>query len=511
MEEVEEIYDFVPCGLFQTSANEVIQKANSTFLSWLGYTQEEVVKKKKWTDFLTMGSKIYHQTHFTPLLNMQGKVEEINFEMRKKDGEKLSVLVNAHLIRKENDSVEVVYYSIYRFTQRKQYEIELLKAKQQISTQNEELHASKEELKMNVEELQAIQNTLAEQNIELEKTVRTLVETQDQLIQSEKLASLGQLIANIAHEINTPLGAIRSSADSIEVILLDTLPNFPQFIKKLDDQTLFEFNEFIAVSDEKIDKLTSRQKRVIKYELIDKLDELAISETEELATIILDMNMQEEQALFMNLLKIDYPNEIIKELFQTAFQLSTIVRSNQTIKEATSRAAKTVFALKNYVGQDHTEEKTNVNLQETLETTITLYHNQTKVGIDVIRKFDENIRFLGYPDEIMQVWTNLIHNAIQAMNGKGKLIITTKNSETQNQQKTVLVSIQDTGTGIPIKIQDKIFDAFFTTKPIGEGSGLGLDITKKIIEKHNGKIWFETQEGIGTTFFIEIPITDNHK
>ena len=105
----------------------------------------------------------------------------------------------------------------------------------------------------------------------------------------------------------------------------------------------------------------------------------------------------------------------------------------------------------------------------------------------------------------MQVWTNLIHNAIQAMKGKGELIVSTKTIEKQGN-KMVLVSIQDTGSGIPIKIQDRVFDAFFTTKPIGKGSGLGLDITRKIIDKHDGKIWFETEEGIGTTFFIEIPL-----
>ncbi len=500
-EEETGIYDFAPCGFFQTSESEIIQRVNSTLLNWLNYTQEEVLRKKKWTDFLTMGSKIYHNTHFTPLLNMQGELEEINFEMRKKNGEKLSVLVNARLTRKENNSVDVVYYSVYRFTQRKQYEIELLKAKQQINDQNEELRASEEELKQNLEELQSTQEELQRQKVEVENAYKELQSTQDQLIQSEKMASLGQLVANIAHEINTPLGAIRSSADSIEVILLETLPNYPAFIKKLDDKTLSDFNEFIKVSAQKVDKLNSRQKRSAKYDLIDELEELVIPNSGEMADVILDMNMQEEKKLFMNLLQIDYPNEIIKELFQTAFQLSTIIRSNQTIKEATNRASKTVFALKNFARQDHTEEKSEINLTQTIETTLALYQNQIKQGIDVIRDLEEISPFLGYPDELMQVWTNLIHNAIQAMKNKGSLTISTK-----KQEDKVIISIQDTGGGIPKEIQDKIFDAFFTTKIAGEGSGLGLDITKKIIDKHNGKIWFESKEGSGTTFFVEIPI-----
>ncbi|WP_338760834.1 ATP-binding protein [Bernardetia sp. ABR2-2B] len=371
----------------------------------------------------------------------------------------------------------------------------------EIQEKNEELQASEEELRQNLEELQTTQEQLQNQKEEIENAYKQLQSTQQQLIQSEKMASLGQLVANIAHEINTPLGAIRSSADSIETILLKTLSDFSDFIKKLDTQTLSYFDEFVALSTQKIDIFSSKQKRRAKYALIDKLEELEIENDEFYADVIMEMNMQDEKELFMKLLQSNNSEELKTEVFDTALRLSNIIKSNQTIKEATNRAAKTVFALKNFARQDHSEEKTEVNLNQTLETTLTLYYNQTKVGIDVIRNLEEMPSFLGYPDELMQVWTNLIHNAIQAMKGKGELSIAT-----QNKQDKVVVSIQDTGGGIPIEIQDKIFDAFFTTKVVGEGSGLGLDITRKIIEKHNGKIWFETQEGVGTTFFVEIPI-----
>ncbi|WP_291722791.1 PAS domain S-box protein [Bernardetia sp.] len=341
---------------------------------------------------------------------------------------------------------------------------------------------------------------LSQQKENIEKAFNELQTTQTQLIQAEKMASLGQLIANIAHEINTPLGAIRSSAMSIEEILGKTLPQLPSFIKQLDDDLLHSFNEFVNESIQKTDLLSTREKRTFKYDLIEQLEGMKIDNAERYADLIVDMNMHKESHLFVPFMKSDNTEEILK----TAFNLSSIVRSNKTIRTATDRAAKIVFALKNYARQDQTGEKAKVNINESIETTLTLYHNQIKHGIDVTRDLDEIPEFMGYPDELVQVWTNIIHNALQAMNHKGRLFI-----QSSVQGNNVLVAIQDTGGGIPKEVQGKIFDAFFTTKAAGQGSGLGLDITKKIIEKHNGRIWFASLEGVGTTFFIEIPLTNN--
>jgi signal transduction histidine kinase len=109
-----------------------------------------------------------------------------------------------------------------------------------------------------------------------------------------------------------------------------------------------------------------------------------------------------------------------------------------------------------------------------------------------------------YPDELNQVWTNLIQNAIQAMDAKGKMFI-----KVYEQDNHVVASFTDTGHGIPDEIKNKIFNAFFTTKPIGKGTGLGLDIVRKIIEKHKGKIDFESTIEVGTTFRVWLPIERN--
>ncbi|WP_291722797.1 PAS domain S-box protein [Bernardetia sp.] len=342
---------------------------------------------------------------------------------------------------------------------------------------------------------------LLQQKNEIESAYKELKSAQKQLVQAEKMASLGQLVANIAHEINTPLGAIRSSSVSIETVLIKVLPALPNFIQALDETTLSTFNKFLVKSIHKRNTLSSREKRRIKYSLVEKFETLDVWDEEFYANLITDMGMYEEKELFMPLLDSNHPEELKKQIFEMLSELSIVIRSNHTIKEATRRAAKTVFALKSFARQEHSEEKQEVHLNKTIETTLTLYNNQIKQGIDVIRKLEDIPTFLGYPDELMQVWTNIIHNAIQAMKGKGELFVSTK-----KQDDKVTVSIRDTGSGIPKEIQDRIFEAFFTTKPTGEGSGLGLDITKKVVARHDGKIWFETEEGIGTTFFIEIPL-----
>jgi signal transduction histidine kinase len=131
---------------------------------------------------------------------------------------------------------------------------------------------------------------------------------------------------------------------------------------------------------------------------------------------------------------------------------------------------------------------------------LTLYQNQLKQGVQVIRNYAKLPPVLCYPDELNQVWTNLIHNALQAMEYRGTLSI-----EVTAIDQQAKISLTDSGKGIPEEIQAKIFEPFFTTKPSGEGSGLGLDIVKKIIKKHDGQITVESQPG-RTTFNVFLPI-----
>ena len=182
-----------------------------------------------------------------------------------------------------------------------------------------------------------------------------------------------------------------------------------------------------------------------------------------------------------------------------AYNLTRLFANNQTIITSVEKASKVVFALKNYAHFDTSGNKQLVQIKNGIETVLEIYHNQLKRNIKVIRNYQDIPQIWCYPDELIQVWTNLIQNAIQAMQDRGRLTISTR-----LENRSVKVEIWDSGSGIPPDIKDRIFEPFFTTKAIGEGSGLGLHISKQIIDKHQGTIDVTSKPG-QTKFTICLP------
>ncbi|MGB3535387.1 MAG: response regulator [Microcoleaceae cyanobacterium] len=342
-----------------------------------------------------------------------------------------------------------------------------------------------------------LQKSLQDKNNELESTLKQLRKAQNHLVQSEKMAALGQLVAGIAHEINTPLGAIRSSIENITSFLSNNLEKIPQFLEQL---SLERQQELFALSRNSLKHkvpFSSKEKRKFKRTLAQLLSKENIDNSDIIADTLVDLGVYEDITDLLPLLK-DKDGE---DILNVAYQISSVEKSAQTIKIATDRAAKVVFALKTYARHDQTGVKTETNITEGIDTVLTLYHNHLKHGVEVIQNYDDQLpTLMAYADELNQVWTNLIHNALQAMNNQGTLII-----NTFQHNNHIIVQITDSGMGMTPDILSKIFDPFFTTKSAGEGSGLGLDIVKKIIKKHEGKIEVESVPG-ETTFTVTLPI-----
>lgn len=345
--------------------------------------------------------------------------------------------------------------------------------------------------------LRYLQKSLKAKNEYLEKTLQQLQNTQNQLIQSEKMAAVGQLIASIAHEINNPLGAIRSSINYVAEFLERDLEEIPQFFQKLSPERQSDFLTLLRKSKQQTLTFFPKQKRLLKKTLTRQLNSHNIANADILAAILVDIGIYDDIEIFLPLLN-DPESEII---LNTVYQIASSKKSTHTIITATERAAKVVFALKSYARYDATGKKVEANITDGIETALTLYQNQFKYGVEVVRQYEDSLpSILCYPDELNQVWTNLVHNALQAMNNKGTLTLNATRQDT-----SVLVSITDSGKGIPPEIQSRIFEPFFTTKSIGEGSGLGLYIVKNIIDKHDGTIQINSMPG-KTTFTVLLPI-----
>jgi two-component system NtrC family sensor kinase len=273
----------------------------------------------------------------------------------------------------------------------------------------------------------------------LKKTLADLKASQNQLVQTEKMSSLGVLAAGIAHEINNPISYITSNFDSLK-FAFQGIQSFVQNMQiAIDNESSFE-----AIHEQ-------WQLLVKKHDLIFLLEDF-----------------------------IDLSNET---------------------SEGLSRVKQIVADLRAFSRED-TAEKVIVDINETLRSSINILENQIKYHATITTKLTDLPPIMGFAGKLSQVFTNLISNANQAVDDHGSIHIFTEKTENNIQ-----ISVQDNGHGISEENMSHLFTPFFTTKPIGEGTGLGLSISHGIIEEHEGTILVSSQLNVGTTFTVQIPLT----
>ena len=327
--------------------------------------------------------------------------------------------------------------------------INVLRKEKEIS-QMEALQASRENEKLVREQNIVLERKVFERteelqlaNIQLSEAFSVLKDAQIQLVEAEKMASLGQLTAGIAHEINNPINFVKSN---IKPLLLD-------------------------VND--------------LFEVIDAYGTLHEQHIETIPGSLKDIRQ-------------------LQTSFDMDFLRTEIYSLMKGIEDGADRTAEIVRGLRNFSRLDESLIKT-VNIHEGLDSTLVILRNLIPENVIVVKNFQAAGDIECFPGKLNQVFMNILNNSIQALKQQNsqeqqKIIITTRDLE----KETIEISIKDTGPGMSPEVKQKVFDPFFTTKEVGEGTGLGLAIVFRIIQEHHGKIEVVSSKGLGAEFIITL-------
>jgi PAS domain S-box-containing protein len=295
----------------------------------------------------------------------------------------------------------------------------------------------------------SLEETVRKRTGIIEKIYDELKMKDAQILQQEKMASIGVLAAGIAHEINNPVGYINSNLE----VLQDNVRDIVSYLKNLED--VFP--------------------NLIQQGHSDQPMPAAIQELKELRSKLR-----------------------IEDIFQ---DIEEIVHES---KQGIDRIKRIIVDLKKF---SHTDENKMdlADINQEIESTLNIVANELKYKVKVVKELGSLPSIECFPHQLNQVFMNILVNAAQAIEGQGSIFI-----QTAIKNDFISVIIRDTGTGIPAENLQKIFDPFFTTKAVGKGTGLGLYIAYGIIEKHRGKISVQSEVGKGTTFTIQLPIHPSH-
>jgi PAS domain S-box-containing protein len=361
---------------------------------------------------------------------------------------------------------------------------------------------AEEALRLSEQALRTKTRELREKNEALENTLNQLQEIQNQLIMQEKMASLGKLSAGMAHELNNPAAAAQRGAEQLQEIFCQLRDAYLKIgelnleQKQLDQvKALGQLAKDRARQLDDMDALTRSDR---ESEMEDWLDEKGVETAWQLAPMLVSLGYN--QGEIHTLSETFSPRQFIVVIEWLSYTY-TIHSLLSEISLGTGRIVEIVKALKTYTFMDQAPLQF-VNVHEGLDNTLIILKNKLKKGITVHREYAIDLPTIpAYGGELNQVWSNIIDNAIDAMDGQGDLTL-----RTRKEDPWVVVEIEDNGTGIPEEVQTKVFDPFFTTKPPGKGTGLGLNISRNlIVQKHQGQITVFSEPG-KTRFTVWLPI-----
>jgi len=319
--------------------------------------------------------------------------------------------------------------------------------------------------------------------------------------QNEKMAQLGTLSAGMAHELNNPAAAALRGAEQLSLAIQGLHSAQLELLSASLDATQIAFLANLNQSAQQnalhpviLDPLDRSDR---EYAVETWLDDHGIENAWEMAPNLVQAGLNEQD--LQGILNVLSASKVVSALkwLNASYSITNLLLE---ISMGTRQISEIVKAMKTYVYLDQAPVQ-EVDVHEGLENTLVILRSKIKKGVTVHRDYADNLpRITAFGSELNQVWTNILDNAIDAMDGKGEITI-----HTRRRGDFVVVQLEDNGPGIPDDIQEKIFSPFFTTKSVGKGTGLGLNITWNIIQKHLGDIKVNSRPG-KTIFEVYLPI-----
>jgi signal transduction histidine kinase len=308
---------------------------------------------------------------------------------------------------------------------------------------------------------------------------------QDQLILAEKMASLGQLVAGIAHELNTPLAAMGSARSTLDDLFGEHWEDRIDALVAMGDERRKKVWSWVRKADRAPERDTAVSRRVRK-DLSTRLRGAGVLEPEAVADQLAEVGLVDWSDADLAYLHGPEGRVVIDAVTSLVLVRVTV----NLMGTALAKADRVISALRIYSRHDPSRDVSLVSVAHSVDSILPLFQNRLRSGMEVVRAIPAGLSVLADPDRLGQLWTNLIGNALGAMGNQGRLELW---GEVQGTQ--VVVRVIDSGTGIALEHQPKIFTPFFTTKPPGEGSGLGLSICQTIVQEAGGTLTFVSKPG----------------